>query len=523
MFRRTGFFLTLFALFVLIFPTAVLAQQVVPDPDKIGILDKATGKEWLPISYTSFGFTFNQVYPVVVLPAHPEITGYRLAAQSEVSQLFNDAGFPAFSYFTSPTTGIGYYESDVYDSGTTANAFIALFGVQVSTIVGVLTGSITGWSLPDNFPGVVNGMVTLSNEDITSYYGLSQALYVPNYLTYGIQYSWPDTNGFFLVKDAVSITSPYNFAEPQSSYVALTGKGPANATVEILVDGVGNLHTFENTTAKVDADGDWEKVVYVGRGDHLLKAEDITDTTDVSKTVIVDASPPLSQPRTTTDYTLLQKADIFLTRGYASPQIAYFGIPTTGFQYTHTALYLGGDFNGTPTVAEAVTAAEGGSYGAVRAVPLEVSTVWTDGTSVDIYRPITPLSKGQRSAVVGWAQGVTNKGIPYWAGLGDFGLFYKAWDQWNPILDKPSSFLFQNALNGLDARKNATDRFICSTLVWHSYYAGTGTSVDLSLPNNATPQAVIGSLITTKLLHTLQPHFVFPDTLARDGKLAKVN
>ena len=325
-----------------------------------------------------------------------------------------------------------------------------------------------------------------------------------------------------IVSPKVVILTPSNNASPDSSYVALTGVGPATGEVAILVD------NDIKTSATVDGDGEWEKVVYLGQGKHSVAAEDINNTSNISTAVLVNPNIYdyfLGPARTYTDYTVLQKADIFLTRGYDSPQISYYGVPTTGFNYTHTALYLGGDSNGTPMVAEAVTAAEGGKFGAVRDVPLEASTVWTDGTVVDIYRSNTPLSKAQRSAIVSWAQSVTNKGIPYWSGSGDFILFFYAWNDWNPLLDQPgpSAFLFQKYLNALDARKYATDRFICSTLVWHSYYAGTNGTLDLSLPNHATPKGVIGRIITNKLIQTLQPHFVFPDTLAEDGLITKVN
>ena len=185
MFRRTGLILTAIALFVLLLPKTGFAQQVVQAPDKIGILDKATGKEWLPLNYST-GAYFDQVYPILSVPNQPARPGYKLATDSEVLQLLNDFGFT----------------NALADNGVLAQAFYALFGASI------------GWSLPDNSPGIVKGDITMSGEAI---YILSDQLnvvysvaqYFPNLLLdYPAHAIFPDGSCFFLVKDAaVTITA----------------------------------------------------------------------------------------------------------------------------------------------------------------------------------------------------------------------------------------------------------------------------------------------------------------------------
>ena len=85
--------------------------------DRIGVLDTATGLEWLPFSY-SLGLSYELAVanPRSAIPA-----GYVLATDAEVLQLLRDFGFPSLP----PDTIITLNEN-----GTLANAFLALFGTS---------------------------------------------------------------------------------------------------------------------------------------------------------------------------------------------------------------------------------------------------------------------------------------------------------------------------------------------------------------------------------------------------------
>ena len=88
-------------------------------------------------------------------------------------------------------------------------------------------------------------------------------------------------------------------------------------------------------------------------------------------------------------------ADILVTSALGSPQTSLYGP-----NYAHAAPYLGGDSDGTPLIAEAVTAAEASSFGQVRALPLELSTVYQGyPTSVAVFRATQPLMYVQHAAI----------------------------------------------------------------------------------------------------------------------------
>ena len=114
----------------------------------------------------------------------------------------------------------------------------------------------------------------------------------------------------------------------------------------------------------------------------------------------------------------MRTADILMTSALGSPQTFLYGT-----NYTHAALYLGGDSDGTPLIAEAVTAVEASSFGQVRALPLELSPVYQGcPTSVAVFRATQPLTYVQRAAIasLGCAEGY---GWTHLAGVGSLGSY----------------------------------------------------------------------------------------------------
>ena len=226
--------------------------------------------------------------------------------------------------------------------------------------------------------------------------------------------------------------------------------------------------------------------------------------------------PPLVDPET---FDKFRKADVITTVSLKSHQIYLYGP-----NYSHAALYLGGDQNGTPLIAEAVPGREGGSLGQVRAAPLELSTVYTDGRKVDDFRPVIQLDSTTRNAIVSWAQTETTLGLPCWNVLTDLTVpFVRAWFYWDSTNHRPKDpQRFQQALERMNGKKMMTDKFICSTLVWRSYIEGTGGRLDLSRPNNARIAGFISEFTDDQFIDRTRPYWVFPDTLAQNPQLQRV-
>jgi hypothetical protein len=311
---------------------------------------------------------------------------------------------------------------------------------------------------------------------------------------------------------SVSITSPSDGAKPRSRYVALTGMANPRDTVTLLIDGAAVYTTFANSS------GHWEQVVKAGEGPHRIQAVNGSSTSNVIR---VDASPPPKSPELKVDpgYTLLRNADIVLASLPRSPQYLIYGAV-----YTHVALFIGGDAEGTPLIAEAVTPDEANGFGEVRSVPIEESLdyIFHEGSRIDFFRPSPPESLRERNAIAAWAKSVVNQGRLYWTreDFLDFGLAFAYWKAgWTGLLD--------SRLKELDKLKFSTARFICSTLVWRAYYEGTDHAIDLSTPNKAGSKEdplfqTDGIPWPDSFIKVLQPHFVFPDTIARCGKVFKV-
>jgi hypothetical protein len=300
------------------------------------------------------------------------------------------------------------------------------------------------------------------------------------------------------------ITNPKSGAFPHSLYVALSGVGAAGSTIDIYKDGSAIAAVV------AEADGTWESVVDAGLGPHIMGASYAGVAGCASPPVrITNDGTPLQPlvPRST--FTEMRTADIILTHGLHSIQTTLYG-PT----YTHAALFLGGDSNGTPLIAEAVPSGETGGSPEVRSLPLEPSTVFTDGMVVNFFRPLAALDAAGRTAVAAAAAGYTAQGLHYWTLL-DFGAFGAAWLWWNPTLHTPRNpYRFSKAEADLLSRKTMTVRFICSTLVWRAYFDATGGAIDISVPNNLTiATGVLKPYVDPAFLQAIGPDFVFPDTI----------
>jgi hypothetical protein len=219
----------------------------------------------------------------------------------------------------------------------------------------------------------------------------------------------------------------------------------------------------------------------------------------------------------------LRHADILVTASATSPQHVLYGP-----DYTHAALYLGGDANGTPLVAEAVPSTDSSAqaYGQVRWLRFEASSVWTEANRVSAWHPRTALTGSTRDAIVAWAKSVTSQGLPYW----NTSTLLNEVDGADVLLVAFNGSInsrFTSFLNLLNSSKNSTSTFICSTLVWRAYYEGTGHALDISSPNNmtATPGSMLGALPSAFLalfIQQLDPVLVVPQTFVTSPKLSQI-
>jgi hypothetical protein len=305
---------------------------------------------------------------------------------------------------------------------------------------------------------------------------------------------------------------------PVPQFAAISGTGTPGDTLDVQVGGLSVGHIT------IDSEGNWEALPYVAPYGSAVtvQVQDLstftspnTITVHPSLAIVPSPLPPSVYPRLLP----LRKADIFVDGDTSSPQVALYGP-----NYTHTALYLGGDSDGTPWIAEAVTADEAGIWGQVRSVILEQSLLWR-ADRLAAFRPRVPLSGATRSAITSWASTITTQGLPYWS-KADLGLPAAA-DLFYPgLLGRLIRFL-----NQLYALTNSTKTFICSTLVWRAYYEGTGHTLDISQPNlmSAQPGSLLGHFPSAFINLLTQPPpgctacsgstFIVPETFARNSAL----
>jgi hypothetical protein len=322
------------------------------------------------------------------------------------------------------------------------------------------------------------------------------------------------------------ITAPPDGSSPASQYVVLNGTADPGAELDIIVDGYIGLG------ATAESDGQWEAVIepnpQVGQ-QHTINARCV-GSENMSNTVHVTTADPGSLPSSEildeSPFLYMHKADIVTDSSPNSPQTWLYG-PT----YTHVALYMGGDPSGAPLIAEAVTQGESGDFGQVRTVTLEQSLIWgPDSDRVAVFRPRQRLSRGLRERVVDAARTFTDGDLSYWNVSFDLiEPITNAWLDWDRRREKPRDpGEFEQYMTELSRNKDSESKFICSTLVWRSYFTGTGNRLgsefDFSSPNlmQADPDSFLGTHSDPAFITRLSRHFIVPDTFARSPKLWKV-
>ena len=323
------------------------------------------------------------------------------------------------------------------------------------------------------------------------------------------------------------ITAPSDGASPQSGFVALAGTCTAEHSLDVLVAGssVGQV--------TVDSEGKWEALPYIAPfGASVTVQVEDQDSSTLSNVITVHPvtlglPPHPGDPRDQsvtppTSLLPIRHGDIFVDANpHSFERILY------GATYTHAALYLGGDAVGTPWLAEAVTAGEAGPWGQVRSLPLEQSLVWA-APRIAGYTPLAPFSGSTRDSIVAWAEQTTKLGLPYWKPLPDLAVpIFGAYIVWAAYAGNPPRPLFQPYLTFLANNKNATSKYICSTLVWRAYWEGSGHTLDISTPNNMTaqPGSILGVLpipFRGAFIDQLRPVLVVPETFVTSPKLKQI-
>lgn len=309
----------------------------------------------------------------------------------------------------------------------------------------------------------------------------------------------------------IRIETPRDGARPASAYIGIQGTGPAGSAVELL-DASKPVRTV-----RPEADGHFECVLHLSPGRHRIKARlaaNGSPFTSIEVTMPANSPAPIRGA----PYELLQTADILLSHTPGSEQEEL-----DAARYTHAALYLGPDAEGTPMVAEAVTMERTAAGNPLGALPLERTLIWRGGAAVDIYRLRDPLPFAQRDRIAEWARRRVTEDSAFWSVTEDFGALFRAWLLWDQQRDQPRDKAeFNRTLEKMAALKVSPDRLNCSTLVWQAYWQATKRHIDLSIPNRVTFGGLSGRM-STRFLNRLRPYLVLPDTFALTGKLYKVN
>jgi hypothetical protein len=171
------------------------------------------------------------------------------------------------------------------------------------------------------------------------------------------------------------ILTPQDGISPVSHFVALSGTGVPGDSLAVL------LNNAPVGFVVVGPDGTWEALPDLSFEGSSVQIQ-VLDQTSLDRSNTITVFPqtaglawgPVTPPR----FRLLplRHADIFVAAGRSLKQAVIYGP-----KWTHTALYLGGDNNGTPMVAEAVTPDETDASGQqVRSVSLE-NSLGVDGKS----------------------------------------------------------------------------------------------------------------------------------------------
>ncbi len=320
------------------------------------------------------------------------------------------------------------------------------------------------------------------------------------------------------------ITSPLDGASPQSQFAAIAGTAGPAATLDILIDSVAV------GSVVVDAEGHWEALPYIQifGGTVILQARDRA-TGIISNPISIHTAigPFILPPPIPVSFLPLRHGDILISSNPASLEV-----PLYGATWTHSAIFAGGDPNGTPLVAEAIitshfisscTNSNSFQCGITRIVPLESSDLWP-GTQRIASFSSTTLTGAQRSAIVAYAN--SKVGVPYWSYTQTFGPLGGAWTIWQIFFRGVIPVPFSLFLNQMNVNKNLETAFECATFVWRSYYEGTGHALDISNPNNMTAQP--GSIFSVMIgaagdsfLDQIRPFWVLPETFAKSPHLSQ--
>lgn len=307
---------------------------------------------------------------------------------------------------------------------------------------------------------------------------------------------------------SVLITSPSNSKNTvvlKSDYVALTGVAPPNSAIESLVDGASKTHIH------ADADGQWEAVVKVGAGLHIVKAEMIGDPSSLSQPLCVKC-PVIAMHAAdkSFDWTTLQRGDVLLDVSATGS----FQIPLYKPTSTHAAIYVGGDSSGTPLICEAVLGKyEQNRMAEVRAAPLEQSLVYFDGKTVWLRRLASETTFAQRVALASTGLSTVNGALGYWTFRMWFGeVSLSIYD----YLNGPEAAFDADCLT-LDGWEKTSHRYLCSTLVWQTYNDALG--INIADPNMATINGILGFVGGPAFSAKFVPHFIVPDSLLSSTEL----
>jgi len=302
----------------------------------------------------------------------------------------------------------------------------------------------------------------------------------------------------------VRLASPHDGARPQSAYVAIAGAAAASARVEVLDGGA------PAAAIQADGAGHFERVVRLAAGRHEIRVK--SGGGEAVAHLEIGAYPA---PKSPAPYELLQTGDVILAHGRDSQQDALYQ-PV----YTHCALYVGPDADGTPLLLEAVSEDEATARGPVAAVPIDESLAWREADRVDVFRLATGLASEDRTRIVAWARRTAARGLPFRDA--EFGDIYRAWLLWDPKNDRPRDAAeFERLIGELRARLQASDAYDCATLVWHAYLDNTAAHIDLASPNRVKWGGAI-ERESKRLAAVLQPVIVLPDSLSLSGKLRRV-
>lgn len=285
----------------------------------------------------------------------------------------------------------------------------------------------------------------------------------------------------FPMGDGVRITRPTQNAVSRSEWVGLEGtSGPGGrVTLEVLD---GQMNVLDSRVVDVDGEGNWEAVLRPGPCGRAIRARATVASNITQDIVFVRAtSTARADP---VDPGLLLTGDVLSSFTSGNVQTELYGAV-----WSHVAVYVGPDADGTPMISESVvrtgalSALGESALGFSHTVPVESSDIWADPTRAGIFR-LPGLTRAQRSSVASTARSL-GAGRPYWTG-GDFGLYVDMQMMWIPIVGAPDPLLrrvFDAHAARAAANTASRSKLICSTLVRAAYLDSIG--VDLHTRSGA--------------------------------------